>query len=372
MLVRILAVLQVDPPESGQALMNRILLESRFTGIELVHVDASFSRQMSEMRSVAWRKLWKLFWLPARIIVAKFRSGSDILLYTPSGPTRSSAIKDAWILGLSRPFFKTTVFQVHASGIGDYLEATQTTWGKIARHALYRPTWLIRLSPSTPRDDIALVARHTACIPNCIRDEAALRAIHRKATTDGPLRILFVGLHIPSKGLRLLLEAVIKLKREGIVVHVETLGSFSDPAFAKECREAIQAESLNEHFCFLGPVFGAQKIDAFVRADLMVFPTYFDSETLPLVVIEAMAAGLPVISTCWRGIQDLIEDGRTGFLVEPRQTAPVVTAIKAIHQDRKLIRAMGDAARERFNQNYSQAAFLSAWQKTLLAIVNTP
>ncbi|MBK9990468.1 MAG: glycosyltransferase [Verrucomicrobia bacterium] len=352
--------------------MNRILLESRFTGIELVHVDASFSRQMSDMRSVAWRKLWKLFWLPARIIVAKFRSGSDILLYSPSGPTRSAAIKDAWILGLSRPFFRTTVFHVHASGIGDYLKATRTTWAGIARHALYHPTWLIRLSPATPRDDIALIARHTASIPNCIRDEAELLAIHRTATVDGPLRILFVGLHIPSKGLRILLDAIIELKREGIIVYIETLGSFSDPVFANECRETIQTENLNEHFRFLGPVFGAQKIGAFARADLMVFPTYFDSETLPLVVIEAMAAGLPVISTRWRGIQDLIDDGRTGFLIEPRQTAPVITAIKTIHLDRNLIRAMGDAARERFKQNYSQAAFRSAWQKTLLAIVNTP
>lgn len=372
MKARILAVLQVDPPESGQALMNRILLESRFTGIELVHVDASFSRQMSEMRSVAWRKLWKLFWLPARIVVAKFRSGSDLLLYTPSGPTRSAAIKDAWILGLSRPFFRTTVFHVHASGIGDYLKATQTIWARIARRALRHPTWLIRLSPSTPRDDVALVARHTACIPNCIKDEAELLAIQRTTTAEGLLRILFVGLHIPSKGLRILLEAVVELKRQGIVVYVEALGSFSDPVFAKECRETIQAENLNEHFHFLGPVFGAQKIDAFARADLMVFPTYFDSETLPLVVIEAMAAGLPVISTRWRGIQDLIEDGQTGFLIEPRQTAPVVSAIKAIDQDRNLIRAMGDAARERFKQNYSQAAFRSAWQTTLLAIVNTP
>ncbi|MFT3783138.1 MAG: glycosyltransferase [Nibricoccus sp.] len=370
--VRIVAVLQIDPPESGQAVMNRILLEARFTGIELVHVDASFSQKMSEMRSVAWRKLWKLLWLPARIIAAKLRSGSGILLYTPSGPTRSAVLKDAWILGLSRPFFKKTIFHVHASGLGDYLNSTQAIWAKLARRALAQPNWLVRLSPSTPRDDTALAAQHTACIPNCIRNEAELLAIHRAPTAGSALRILFVGLHVPAKGLRLLLDAIIELKHQGVVVTLETLGSFSDSAFTQECRDAIQSENLNEHVRFLGSLFGPDKIDAFARADLMVFPTYFDSETLPLVVIEAMAAGLPVISTRWRGIQDLIDDGRTGFLVEPRQTAPVVAAIRTIHEDRNLLRALGDAARERFKQYYSQAAFRSAWQQTLFNIVETP
>ena len=69
---------------------------------------------------------------------------------------------------------------------------------------------------------------------------------------------------------------------------------------------------------WLGVQTGAEKSDSFTRSDIFCFPSHFESEAFPVVLIEAMRSGLPVVSTRWRGIPDLVEDGKTGYLIDVR------------------------------------------------------
>ena len=86
---------------------------------------------------------------------------------------------------------------------------------------------------------------------------------------------------------------------------------------------------------------------ALERHDVLVLPTYWDVEGYPGIVLEALQCGLPVIATTWGSIPEVVEDGKSGLLVEPRSTVAVRTEIERVIDDPELYRALCAGARRR-------------------------
>jgi glycosyltransferase involved in cell wall biosynthesis len=88
-------------------------------------------------------------------------------------------------------------------------------------------------------------------------------------------------------------------------------------------------------------------------ADIFAFPTFYPNEAFPLVLLEAMAAGLPVISTTVGGIPDMVIDGETGLLVPPGEVSSLASALRRLVTDSGLRIRMGQAGRGRFMRHYT-------------------
>jgi glycosyltransferase involved in cell wall biosynthesis len=86
-------------------------------------------------------------------------------------------------------------------------------------------------------------------------------------------------------------------------------------------------------------------------ADTLVLPS--ETESAPLTILEAMSTGLPVIATNVGGIPEIVEDGRTGFLVSLKHPEDIAERILELHGDREKLKRMGDAAREAVLERYS-------------------
>jgi len=86
-------------------------------------------------------------------------------------------------------------------------------------------------------------------------------------------------------------------------------------------------------------------------ADTLVLPS--ETESAPLTILEAMSTGLPVIATRVGGVPEIIEDGRTGFLVPLKHPEDIAEKILDLHADRDKLRRMGAAAREAILKRYS-------------------
>jgi len=93
-------------------------------------------------------------------------------------------------------------------------------------------------------------------------------------------------------------------------------------------------------------------VDHLAAADIFLFPTERD-EAAPLVPLEAMAAGLPVVASDIGGGAELIENGTSGVLVPPAAVDPLAQAIDSLLADDALRRRMGEAARERIVERYT-------------------
>ena len=92
-------------------------------------------------------------------------------------------------------------------------------------------------------------------------------------------------------------------------------------------------------------------------ADIFVFPTYYHNECFPLVILEAMEQGLPVISTNEGGIPDIIDHDNSGYTVEKNNPIDLASAIERLLKEPELRNSMGKAGRRRFEEKFTEEMF---------------
>lgn len=107
--------------------------------------------------------------------------------------------------------------------------------------------------------------------------------------------------------------------------------------------ETLKAYFAGTKTVFTGYLFGEELSQAYASADIFVFPSAL--ETFGLVVVEAMAAGLPVVASRVGGIPDVVEPGQTGYLFDVGDEAALVQGVQAIVRDRETLAQMGQNAR---------------------------
>lgn len=172
--------------------------------------------------------------------------------------------------------------------------------------------------------------------------------IQRDCTGQGPVRLLFVGWVERSKGVFELLESVRQLVAEANVDVALTLAGRGS-ALA-EAQSWVHSHGLDAHIHFAGWVGGVEKTSLYATADVFVLPSY--AEGLPNAMIEAMAAGLPVVVTSVGSIPDVVVDSVNGLVVPPRNVHALTNALgllaKAPNERDRLGTAAQVLASERF------------------------
>jgi glycosyltransferase involved in cell wall biosynthesis len=155
---------------------------------------------------------------------------------------------------------------------------------------------------------------------------------------QGPLRLLFAGTMNQRKGIRYLVDAVSSLN----TTHVEL----------RVCGRVVDQleifQKLGSRVRITPDVTRAELIEAYQEADLFVFPSV--AEGFGQVILEALACGLPVLSTTRTAAVDLVREGRDGFVIEPGQTEGIAERIEWALANRSLLRGMREQARNRAEQ----------------------
>ena len=152
--------------------------------------------------------------------------------------------------------------------------------------------------------------------------------------------VLFVGnMTIPVKGHRELLRIARRVVATEEDVWFLFVGEHREPP------------SGNERIVLTGQVAGDAIADVFAAADVFAFPSH--AEYAPLVILEAMAAGLPQVSYAVGGIPEQVDDGRTGLLIEDGDEAGFEAALRELLADADKRSAMGKAARQRAEALFS-------------------
>jgi glycosyltransferase involved in cell wall biosynthesis len=186
---------------------------------------------------------------------------------------------------------------------------------------------------------------------------------------NGRSRILFLSNLIVSKGINVLLEACQILKTRGIEFDCVFIGGEGD-IVTTEFNTLITQMGLFDCVQYLGKKYGADKQDEFNSADIFVLPTYYHNECLPLVLLEAMQNGLPVVSTFEGGIPDIVEDGVTGFLVQQKNAEQLADKLEILIQNQALREQMGRAGREKFLREYTLEKFENRMVEILNAVAD--
>lgn len=183
---------------------------------------------------------------------------------------------------------------------------------------------------------------------------------------DDKRNILFVGRQEPRKGLPFLLEAYAKLKREMPRTRLIVVGP--DGGLRGACLRYIHQNNV-EDVVFTDYVPWEELPRYYKSADVFCAPNT-GHESLGLIILEAMAAGLPIVATRIQGFQDVLTDGVQGVLVPPRDSEAMCAALKTLLLDAAMREEMGRAG-SRHARDYSwdevSGRVLQAYEETMAA-----
>jgi glycosyltransferase involved in cell wall biosynthesis len=378
--MKLLVFAHVPPPHHGQSQMVQHLVDGfrgdPSLGVEVLHVDARLSDDLADVGSARGGKIKKLVAYVREAKRLGREHGVRTLYYVPSPPKRSSLYRDWIALALLRPWFRNVIFHWHAVGLGEWLEKAANPIERVISHRLLdRPLLSIVLSKFNQPDADKFRPRSVAIVPNGIPDPcpdfASTLAPHRtqrlarRLSEGGEVRVLFLALCSRDKGVFDAVEAVKQANEAGaglaqpLKFRLLVAGTFpkaEDEAAFKALVKDRAAASCVSHAGFLG---GEEKAAALRDSDVFLFPSYYANEGQPLSLIEAMAFGLPIVSTRWRGIPEMLPDHYAG-LVEPRDPAAAARALLDVAQTEDGLRF-----RERFLQRYQLQAHLRSLAEAL-------
>lgn len=186
---------------------------------------------------------------------------------------------------------------------------------------------------------------------------------YRRPRTPVRDRLLFVGRLVAAKGVPVLLRALVLARQARPSLTLTLVGDGPD-------RVAIEAEAralgLGDAVAFLGYRNQEQVADLLAESSALVLPSF--AEGVPVVLMEAMAAGLPVVSTRIAGIAELVEDGVSGRLVPPSDEEALARALLDVTASGA--ERMGEAGRAQVREQFdlrieaARLASLVAWART--------
>jgi len=152
------------------------------------------------------------------------------------------------------------------------------------------------------------------------------------------IRLIQVGRLIDIKSYDTSLKAIAKIIVKFPSIYFTIIGSGREE---KKLKELTKSLKLDNHITFLGQVDHDIVREKLTNSDIFIFPTY-GTEACPLVVVEAMAAGLPIITTTMPANSELVEEGKGGFLIDIKNKDQLAEKIEYLIKQKKVAKAFGE------------------------------
>lgn len=245
---------------------------------------------------------------------------------------------------------RPVILHLHGGGFQAFYDRCDPLRRLIVRRILRMASCIVVVSKRWERYVGSLCNhRYVTTIHNPI-DTRALLGIERGCRSIA--HILFLGRLDPRKGVYELLDAIAIMRLQ--IPVVLTIAGDGD---RRDIQARINALRLADVVEFTGWVVGSEKTKVYADACVYVLPSY--AEGLPLAIIEAMAAGLPIVATNVGGIPDVVEDGVNGILVKPRDVTSLAAALIALLRDPELRRKMGQFSRQRVLTEFDPGCVIS-------------
>jgi glycosyltransferase involved in cell wall biosynthesis len=412
--MKLLVFAHTPPPLHGQSYMLQLMLQGlggdqcqqpKTTasapprhGIECYHVNTRLSKTLEDIGEFHGIKLVKLLGYCLQAVWFRFRYGVENFYYIPA-PGKSSALYRDWlVLLICRPFFKRLILHWHAAGLGKWLETSvQIRTRAMTYHLAKNADLSIVLSRYNIADAEKLLPQRVRVVSNGIPDPcpdfrqkllprrlarftAREKLLARRTLTATDLqdtggdpqivRVLFLAHCMTEKGVFDAASAVVlanrtlaeqqsavrlKLMVAGTFVTLEERTRFDSLLTNQEYEHAVE---------YIGFISGEGKERALQQADLFCFPTYYLGENQPVNLIEAMAHGLPIITTRWRSLPEMFSGDYPG-LVSIKSPDKIAAALLNV-----MTQETGEGFRQMFLARFTLEAHLTKLAEAINTVEN--
>ena len=351
---RVLFVLPLPPPVHGASMVSRQIKNSRLINdsFQCDFINSATSRSIDEVNhfnvSKPFRHMGIGFHLLGRLLTRRYD-----LCYMAITCHGRSFLKDVPFVLLCTLFRKKIVFHQHNKGMENDVNKWPYRW---LLPLCYRNTKVILLSWYLYDDISRIVPKADVLVcPNGIPVPDTSGPAQIPVGKHSEPRLLFLSNLIESKGILELLDALSILKERGNSLRCDVVGGESKKIDAGVFAEEVEKRGLKQVVSYLGKKYGKEKERCFDEADVFVLPT--NDDCFPLVLLEAMAHHLPVVTTAEGGIRDIVENGVNGFICERRNPESLADCIEKLLDDSELRSDMGEKGFEKVKNSFTEQLF---------------
>lgn len=361
--------MQLAPPIHGASMMNGYLTKSTLinTNFDLEIINLQFNKSLGELKKFSIGKIFKAFQYALKIMIKMFQFKPDLVYFTLSSKG-FAFYRDAFYIFLIKRFNTKIILHLHSKGIRN--NALRSPLITYIYRLVFKNTESICLSNNLAHD-IENVSKSKPYVIPCgipvikVTNEDSAEKIHSTP------QILYLSNFIETKGVLVFIEALGLIHEKGLNFNARIVGAPADVTM-DILEKKIRDENLTSLIKIVGPLYNEGKNEEYENADLFVFPTFYENEAFPLVLLEALQFSLPVISTFEGGIPEMIINNETGILVEGRNVEMLASKISSLLNDPLLRKEIGDKGRIRFMNNYTLEHFENRILKTFNDVLNKP
>ena len=356
---KILFIVPLPPPVHGSTVMCQYIKDSKLINGELDcdYVNLSASRSTTEVHKFQLVKIWRVISIWFNVL-GKLLANRYDLCYVALA-FHGSLLKDAPVALLCKLFRRKVVIHLHGKGASEDAKRGFYHW---LLKKTFKNTKVILLSWLLYPDVEEFVKKENVMI--CPNGIPPVQGVPQKKENIIP-RLLFLSNLIESKGVIVLLDALKILKDKGYSFICDFVGGETAEIDAARFQKEVEERGLNELAIYSGRKYGEEKENSFAQSDIFVFPTYYENECFPLVILEAMQFGLPVVTTNEGAIRDIIKNGENGYISERKNPSLLADCLEQLIENPETITQIGKNNEEKFYQNYR----INAYENTLCGII---
>jgi glycosyltransferase involved in cell wall biosynthesis len=337
----------LPPPVHGVAISTSLVLANRLLRekFDIEHLDTTDRRSISNLGK--WDATNLLLGLRNALDLARRLRGRPGLVYLPLSESAGGFLRDSLFIQLATIRGWKTAVHIRNSLFRDFYVSQGAVLRWWIRVTLERITGLAVLGESLRQLFDGLVpTERISVVPNGTPD------FDPGPVEPDPHTVLYLSNLSRKKGADFAVRAAALVAERDPQSEFVFAGAWEDAEFEHEVRSL--AKDMNGRITFLPAVTGKKKHDLMASAWILLFPVAW-GEGHPRIVLEALAAGLPLVTTDRATISDTVGDGEAGFVLPDPDPDDLADRLLVLLRDPELRARMSHAARSRYRERFTQA-----------------
>lgn len=362
----------VPPPAGGIATSVINILNSELSNhFEIIHLDSSTKRPVNKKGVIDFLNLISCFHLLLKFFKIYLTQIPDIVQIESSSGI--SFLKNSILILISNIFNTKIIISIHGSGVRfiQFYKNLPVVLKKYIKFVLSRCDAIRLLSEkwvSSFVSELNIIDNNIYIIPNGVVISRVLgNNQFQKVNFYSDFNILYLGWIGQRKGIFDLIDASKILKNKRYDFKLLLVGPEMKEGDKDRVIHYIKDKGLNNYIRLFKEIEYNEVFKFYNAAHIYALPSY--TEGLPMGILEAMAVGLPIVSTKVGAIPEIVEEGINGFLIKPGDVVGLAYSIERLIKDKELRERMKENNKEKIKQKYSIQRQVNMFTKLYFSIL---
>jgi glycosyltransferase involved in cell wall biosynthesis len=360
---RVLIIGKLPPPYQGTAIWMKILSNNKFPKkFKLLYFNSSLNTTIFEFGKFSFIKILKSISLYFYFIKMIIRERPQLVLI-PISQTTIGFIKDSIYIILSKIFVRNTLLMLHG---GDFLN-----WLNKANKLVN--LYVKKINSNT--SGIIVLGKKLRCLFKDFFSEEKIFTVSNgidikyfTVTKRKEICILFLGNLLKNKGILEYVNSIDILRNKYKNTRFLAVGNWDDNKIMFECKRILGDGLFSK--VFIGARYNEEKYKELFLADIFVFPPVAP-EGHPFVIIEAMAAGLPIIATDQGAITESVINGYNGYIVDAKRPDLLAEKLSFLIENPEKRKEMGENSKKLYSEYFTERKMIENLSNVFNKVLNS-